>query len=333
MHICIAMAAPKKSHSGHQAKDAPKKPKKEKRERLMQALENWDDIRFFLAIQRAGSLSAAASALAVTQPTCGRRLSALEQALGIRLFDRAPDGLHLTTEGAALLDVATRMEENANDLALRATARVEKLDGVVRIAMTELTALVWFLRILPSMRERYPGIRIECVLADTPADILGREADFAIRWRREGFRPGPGKVIAKKLGRVGFALFGGERYLSIRGAPKDVSHLAGHDVVLYEGSGYPGHDWMTSAVVGATLALTTPSIVCNLTAVSEGIGLGLFPEHVIRLQPTVRQLTQPVGWGWAWIVVHPDLQHVPRIRAVMDHVSAALRADLSQRSP
>jgi DNA-binding transcriptional LysR family regulator len=292
-------------------------------------MDDWDGIRFFLAIHRGGSLSAAATTLGVTQPTCGRRLSALEAALGVQLFTRAPDGLRVTAEGSALVAAAAQMEDAARTVALRAAATVEKLDGVVRIAMTEFTALAFVARILPVLRERYAGIRVELALADTPADILGREADIAIRWRGEGSRPSPAKVVAQKVGRLGFCLFGAESYLARRGVPRDT--LRGHDVVLYEGSGYPGYDWLMTATRDANVALVSGNIVCNAAAVNEGVGLGLFPQQIVRLHPQLRQLGEPRGYGWAWLVTHPDLARVPRIRAVREVLVTALREDLRSR--
>lgn len=296
---------------------------------LTRALEDWDDIRVFLAIHRTGSLSAAASTMKITQPTCGRRLSALEEALGTQLFTRTPAGLQLTAEGNALLAAASQMEDAARSVALRAAASVAKLDGVVRIAMTEFTALAFGARVLPAIRERYAGIRIELVLADTFADILSREADLAIRWRGEGFRPSPAKVLARKLGRIDWCLFGAESYFVRRGTPRDPNNLNGHDVVLYEGGVHPGSEWLTKAARDASVALVSANMLCNAAAVSEGLGLGFFPKPIVRIQPTLRALTQPIGWAWAWLVMHPDLRRVPRIRAVADMLAASLRDDLA----
>jgi len=296
---------------------------------LPRVLEDWDGIRFFLAIHRAGSLSAAAATLGVTQPTCGRRLSALESAVGAQLFMRAPDGLRPTAEGTALLVAATQMEDAARNVALRAAATVAKLDGVVRIAMTELTALALGARALPILRERYPGIDIELVLADTPADILGREADVAIRWGPESFRPSPAKLVARKLGRVAWCLFGSDRYIALRGTPpRDGSDLDAHHVVVYPGASYPAAEWFTKARRNAVTAFTSANIVCNASGVNEGIGVGFFPKMVLRLHPSLRQLTNPIAWGWAWLVMHPDLRAVPRIRAVADVLTAHVRSDL-----
>jgi DNA-binding transcriptional LysR family regulator len=264
----------------------------------------------------------------VAQPTCGRRLSALEAALGMQLFTRAPDGLRLTTEGAALVTAATQMEDAARNLTRKAAATVERLDGVVRIAMTEFTALAFGTRILSLLRERYPAIRIELVLSDTAADILSSEADLAVRWRGEGFRPSPAKVVARKLGKVGWSLFGSDRYLAKRGRPGDPSDLAGHDVVLYPGGPHPGHEWLAKAIRHSAPVLLTANLICNAAAVREGVGLGFFPQAIVKIEPLLRPLTQPVAWGWAWLVMHPDLKRVPRIRAVADVLADALRDDL-----
>lgn len=294
-------------------------------------LEDWDAVRFFLAIQRAGSLSGAASALGVTQPTCGRRLSELETTLGTHLFTRTPAGLVLTAEGAALVGAASHMEDAARSVALRAAASVKKLDGVVRIAMTEFTSLAFATRILPVLRERYASIRIELVLSDTNADILSREADIAIRWRGEGFRPSPAKVVARKLGRLGWSLFGAESYLARRGVPRDLNHLSGHDVVLYEGGGHPAREWLLDATRDSVVVLTSANMVCNAAAVHEGLGLGFFPTSIVRLYASLRQLTPAMGYGWAWLATHPDLRRVPRVRAVLEVLAASLREDLVER--
>ena len=200
-----------------------KKPRAERssRDELLRTIPSWDDVRFFLAIHRAGSLSAAAGPLAVTQPTCGRRLAALEASLGLRLFDRTPEGLRLTAEGATLLDAATTMEQSAHDLALRATVSDRELEGVVRIATNEFFACSFLVGALPQVRDKYPGVRVELVLSNTETDLLRREADIAIRFRPEGYRPTPELLVAQKLGDEPFCLYGADPYLRRRGTPSD----------------------------------------------------------------------------------------------------------------
>jgi len=293
---------------------------------LLRTLPNWDDVRFFLAIQRAGSLSAAAGPLAVTQPTCGRRLAALEASLSLRLFDRTPEGLRLTSGGATLLAAATTMEESANALALRATVKDGDLEGVVRIGTSEFFACSFLVSALPEVREKYPGIRVELVLANTEADLLRREADIAIRFRPEGYRPTPEVLVAQKLGDEPFLLYGTDAYLRRRAAPSDPAVLADHEVVVFSGR-HPASEWCARAFRGATVVLSAPSMQVAGAAIATGLGLGVIPSRAARLMPHLRPLSPVVARGTGWMVVHPDLQQVPRIRVVIDTLAARFRAE------
>ena len=289
-------------------------------------IPTWDDVRFFLAIHRAGSLSAAAGPLKVTQPTCGRRLVALESSLGVRLFDRTPDGLRITADGKALLEAATRMEQGAQELALRATQRDRDLEGVVRIATTELFACSFLVGALAQARERYPGIRTELVLSSAETDLLRREADLAIRFGPEGSRPSPPALVARRLGEEPFLLYGGETYLRRRGSPTDPNDLAEHEVVVYAGR-HPAAAWCATAFARATVSLTAPSMQVVGAAIAAGLGLGVLPRRAASLFPPLRAVSAVVARGAGWLVVHPDLRHVPRVRAVIDVLAGLYRAD------
>ncbi len=305
----------------------PRKKRHERsgRDALLRTIESWDDVRFFLAIHRAGSLSAAAPPLEVTQPTCGRRLAALEASLGLRLFDRTPEGLRLTKNGATLLGAATMMEQSAHDLALRATVKDRDLEGVVRIGTTEFFACSFLVGALPEVREKYPGIRVELVLSNTETDLLRREADIAIRFRPEGLRPKPEVLVAQKLGNEPFVLFGADSYLRRHGAPSDPSVLGGHDVVVYSAP-HPAVEWCARAFRSATVVLSAPSMQVSAAAVAAGLGLGVIPSRAARLLPLLRPLSPPIAHGTGWLVVHPDLQRVPRIRVVVDMLATIFRA-------
>jgi DNA-binding transcriptional LysR family regulator len=287
---------------------------------------SWDDIRFFLAIHRAGSLSAAAGPLEVTQPTCGRRLVALETALGLRLFDRTPDGLRITTGGETLLDAAKQMEESAEDLALRATLTDRDLEGLVRIATTELFACSFLVGALEQVREKYPRIGVELVLSNTESDLLRREADIAFRFGPEASRPRSSTLVARRLGDEPFLLYGADTYLDRRSAPADPNDLADHDVVLYAGR-HPAAEWCARAFARATVALSAPSMQVAGAAIAAGLGLGVLPKRAARLFPALRPLSAVVAQGTGWLIVHPDLRRVPRVRVVVDTLAAVYRAD------
>jgi DNA-binding transcriptional LysR family regulator len=296
------------------------------RDALLQTIPSWDDIRFFLAIHRAGSLSAAAGPLQVTQPTCGRRLAALEASLGLKLFDRTPEGLRVTAAGVVLFDAATAMEQSASDLALRAAMTDRDLEGVVRIGATELFASSFLVAASVQLRERYPGIRLELVLSNNEADLLRREADLAFRFRPEGLRPMPDTLVAQKLSDEPLALFGVDTYLRRRGAPRDPNDLAGHEVVVYSDR-HPASQWCAEAYRNATVVLTAPSMQVIAAAMAAGLGLGVIPYRAARLFPQLRPLSPVVARGTGWLVVHPDLRNVPRIRVVVDALAAMFRAD------
>jgi DNA-binding transcriptional LysR family regulator len=295
-----------------------------RRGQLLRAISNWDDVRIFLAIHRAGSLSAASGPLEVTQPTCGRRLAALEASLGTRLFDRTPEGLRLTPEGAELVEAAEAMEEGARRLALRAARRDRELDGVVRIASTELLAVSFLVDALARLRERYPGIRVELVLSNEESDLLRREADLALRFGPEGTRPRPDLLVAQKLGDEPFELYGTDAYLTRRGAPPDPAALAGHDVVVYSARN-PASAWCAGAFRGANVVLAVPSMLVSTAAVAEGLGLGVVPRRAARRFPQLRPLSPVVARGTGWIVVHPDLRRVPRIRVMAEALARIFR--------
>ncbi len=303
-------------------------PQREARARRpgREPVASWDDIRFFLAIHRAGSLSAAAGPLRVTQPTCGRRLVALETSLGLRLFDRTPDGLRITTEGKVLLDSAMRMEQSAEDLALRATVSDRDLEGVVRIATTELFACSFLVGALEHVRRKYPRICVELVLSNTETDLLRREADIALRFGPEASRPKPPTLVARRLGVEPFLLYGAEAYLDRRGAPADPEDLADHDVVVYAGR-HPAAAWCARAFARATVALSAPSMQVTGAAIAAGLGLGILPKRAARLFPSLRPISPVVARATGWLVVHPDLRHVPRVRVVVDTLATVYRAD------
>jgi DNA-binding transcriptional LysR family regulator len=248
----------------------------------------------------------------------------------MRLFDRTPEGLRITREGATLLDAATRMEADAHDLALRATTTDRDLEGAVRIATTEAFACAFLVGALPALREKYPGIRVELVLSNDESDILRREADIAFRFRPEGLRPTPEVLVAQKLGDQPLILYGTDSYLRRRGAPADPSVLAGHDVAVYSGR-HPAAEWCARAYRGATVVLSAPSMHVIGAAIAEGLALGVIPGLMARQWPHLRPLSPTVAHGTGWLVVHPDLRRVRRIRVVADTLAAIFRAGPGRR--
>lgn len=160
--------------------------------------KNWDDLRVFLAVARAGSLSGAARALSVNHSTVFRRIGAFEAALGVRLFERQSDGYLLTPAGEELRDGALRIEEEIASLSRKVAGQDLRLSGAVRVTTIDMLAFGLLPRHLARFRDAYPGIEIELVVGNTMLNLSRREADVALR---VGNTP-PETLVGRRVGRL-----------------------------------------------------------------------------------------------------------------------------------
>jgi DNA-binding transcriptional LysR family regulator len=199
------------------------------------------------------------------------------------------------------------------------------LEGVVRIATTELFACSFLVGALKQVREKYPRVRPELVLSNTETDLLRREADLAVRFGPQGSRPKPPTLVARRLGDEPFLLYGADAYLSRRGVPDDPDDLADHEVVVYAGR-HPAAEWCARAFARSTVALSAPSMQVTAAAIAVGLGLGVLPRRAARLYPSLRPISPVVARATGWLIVHPELRRVPRIRVVADTLAAIYRA-------
>ncbi|HEY0834875.1 MAG TPA: LysR family transcriptional regulator, partial [Azospirillum sp.] len=163
---------------------------------------DWEDLRVFVALARAGSLSAAARALKVGHATVGRRVAALEAALGRALFDRRADGYALTAEGAAVLELAAGMDERALAI-LRRAGQDAGLTGTVRLTATESLAERFLIPRLAAFRRRHPGIDLEVLSDPRSLSLAKREADVAVRLAR----PQAGELVTRRLAAIAYGVY------------------------------------------------------------------------------------------------------------------------------
>ncbi|PTT50140.1 LysR family transcriptional regulator, partial [Aeromonas sp. HMWF014] len=174
---------------------------------------NWDDARFFLALARQGTLRSAAGVLGVDQATVGRRITALEQNLGSKLFIRTPKLYDLSPLGETMLADASAMEQAIKAIERKASTGDQSLCGEVRIATTDTLAQAFVLPALTLLRERHPGIRLSLQTAVSVSDIAYREADLAIR----GLRPDNDELVIKRLTTIEMGLYASRAYLARHG--------------------------------------------------------------------------------------------------------------------
>ncbi len=288
---------------------------------------DWTRLRAFLATAETGSYSAAARALGLTQPTLGRQVAALEEELGLTLFERSGRGLRLTDAGQDLLKDARAMGTAATRISTLAQGRAQALDGQIKVTASDLTSAYILPEVLTHLRAIAPGLRIDLISSNDIRDILGREADIAIRH----VRPSEPDLIARFVRNAPAHLYAARSYIAERGRPETLEDLMEHDFISL------GND---AGMVEGMRERGLPINPDNFRAGSDsGIavwelvrkGFGIFPmsDRIARGDPDlvplldgVTDLTFPT-----WLVTHRDLHTSRRIRLVFDHLLEAMRAD------
>lgn len=283
---------------------------------------NWDDLRFVLAVQRAGSLGAAARMLKVEPSTASRRLASLEAALGAKLAVRAPEGLHLSDAGLLVGTLAESIESQLEELIRRIGGEDEKAEGLVRLSTTDSMA-PFLMRGLTPLRQAHPKIVVELVLSSAAMDLLRREADIAIRF----FREKSPTLITRKLGDLGWSLFAAPSYVERAGLALHekltAKLLHGVEVVGYKGpaSRSTGARWLAAHTRPEDVVLASDGVQSVMTAVKAGLGVSVLPCFIAQDEPGLRRLTDAVvAKVEAFAVIPPDHRNTVRVRTVMDAI-------------
>jgi DNA-binding transcriptional LysR family regulator len=289
----------------------------------------WDLYRSFLAVAGEGSLSAAARALGMTQPSLGRHVRQLETILGVSLFTRSPQGLALTDVGAELAEHARGMAAASAALRRAASGSRQEVRGVVRITCSEVIGGEVLPAMLADLRRQQPGIVVELSLSDAAEDLLRKDADIAVRM----LRPSQAALVARRVGAIGIGLYAHRRYLKERGTPRTLADLGQHALIGFDRE-TPALRAMRGRVPGGEVyarehfALRTDSPLAQLAALRAGYGIGACQRPLARRE---RQLVPvlPEAFGLdldTWLVMHEDLRANRRVRLVYDHLFEALKA-------
>lgn len=281
-------------------------------------VQDWDDLRLFLAVARAGSLSGAARALGVTHSTVFRRIGAFEQRLGVRLFDRLPGGYALTAAGEEMRASVLRIEDEVAALARKVVGQDQRPGGTIRITTTDMLAVGVLPRHLAAFRTRWPGIEIEVIIADTVFDLTRREADVALRIGN----PAQETLVGRRVGRLGFAVYGPA------GAQRP-GDPARDDWVGYGTAHGPLSRNLMRWWPGMRQVLRTNSINAAHATARAGIGLAALPCAIADPDPALARVASlPQDFALdLWLLTHADLRHTARIRIFMDFMAAALADD------
>jgi DNA-binding transcriptional LysR family regulator len=290
---------------------------------------DWSLWRSFLAVQRAGSLSGAARDLRLAHPTVRRHIEALEAALGTVLFTRSPTGLLPTATALSLRATAEAMEAAAARLVRDATAEAEEAAGTVRLTASEIVSAELLPPLLADLRARHRRLAFELVPSDETLDVLRRDADIAVRM----VRPATGGLIAQRLGAVRLGFFAHRRWLEAHGEPAELASLIAAGALIGPDRG----DALPRALAAHGIhvsrdafAFRCDSDLACLAALRAGIGVGICQVPLAARMPELRPVLPPLGAELeVWLVTHPDLRAVPRVRIALDGLATGLRRYLA----
>jgi DNA-binding transcriptional LysR family regulator len=288
---------------------------------------DWNRARAFLVTAEEGSLSAAARALGMTQPTLGRQVEALEQELDVLLFDRVGKRLVLTPPGMDLLEHVRAMGDAASRVSMAASGQSQALEGTVTISVGEMFAAHVLPPILGKLRAAEPGIDIEIVATNAPSDLRRREADIAIR----NFRPTDGDLVARKVRDMAGHLYAATSYIDRIRRPITLAKLSKADFVGFDRTPAMVNRLRT---LGLELSQKNFVVICESQLVQwalikQGLGVGVMAEVigdaeplVERAMPKLEAVVFPV-----WMVSHRELHTSRRVRVVFDLLADELGRD------
>ena len=282
----------------------------------------WDDLQVVLAIAESGSLSGASRTLHVSHATVFRRLSEMERRLGVTLFERSRTGYTPTLAGDDLAAAAKRVQNEINGAERRIIGQDSTLAGSLRITTTDTLFVGLLSPLLASFRQRHPDITLEVVISNQLQSLSRREADIAIR---PTCKP-PETLVGRKVSDISLAIYGQKSLWQNAPLPLDTASLPtenwiGPDVHL-------GDSALEKWMMDKSTAYKLDSMLGMQSAVRHGTGIAVLPcylgdadEALLRLSDPVETLTTQL-----WLLTHPDLRHVARVRAFMEAMTEGIRS-------
>lgn len=288
---------------------------------------DWNRARAFLVTAEEGSFSAAARALGLTQPTLGRQVDALEEELGVVLFERVGRGLTLTRSGLDLLEHVRSMGRAATGVSLAATGQSQTIAGSISITASEVCAAFLLPPVLARLRREHPGIHVKIVATSAVRDLRRREADLAIR----NARPTDPSLIATRLRDTPARLYATRSYLERVGHPRQAADLSRAELIGFDDRLRDGMNALGFDLGAENFPLFTENHLVLWELVKNGVGIGAILEEVGDAEPLVERVlpSMPAIPVQMWLVSHRELYTSRRVRVVFDllleHLGPATR--------
>jgi DNA-binding transcriptional LysR family regulator len=282
---------------------------------------DWEDVRFFVALARHGSLSAAARALTVNHATVARRLAALEQALATKLFKRRPTGYELTAAGRSALAAADAMEGAA--AALLRLEPEAALSGLVRITAVPSLAEMFLIPRLAPLQQQHPALDLEIMAERRPISLQRHQSDIALRLGR----PERGDLLGRRVARVAYAFYAAPAWRE-RLKLGEALRFIGFDEA---GAQFPEAQWLARRFGIARLAVRCNNQIGQIAAARAGCGIAMLPHFLAAGDPGLVELRLPETppARELWLLTRRDVQRTPRIRAVTDFLLDLIRRERS----
>ncbi|RVD69443.1 MAG: LysR family transcriptional regulator [Mesorhizobium sp.] len=286
---------------------------------------DWNLIKSFVTVAETGSLSGAARKLAASQPTLGRHIAELEQAIGVTLFRRGRSGYALTEAGNVLYERGKAVSEQASAFSLLALGSVEAIEGTVRIAASEVVAAYVLPDITARLGVEEPGIEVEIVASNQVENLLRRDADIAIRM----VKPAQNELVARKVADIPLRFCAAKAYLDRRGRPSRPGDLADHTLVGFDRSDeiVRGLNAFGIPVSRGSFRFRTDNQIVLWEAVRTGNGIGIGQEPLAERDPSLELLLPglPLPSLPVWLAMHRDVHSSVRIRRVADFLHGELK--------
>ncbi|MGI9383468.1 MAG: LysR family transcriptional regulator [Methyloligellaceae bacterium] len=278
-------------------------------------VENWEDLHLILAIVRGDGLSGAARLLGIHHATVLRRLNALEQRLGVHLFERTPRGYAPTADGEELARIAARVEDDIQGAYRKVAGKDLRLSGTIRCATADYIAATFLPPILARFRERYPAIEVEVAISARFASLTKRDADIAIRPTNDP----PETLVGRRLCGIGFGLYASTAHASAVSSGVELSSL---DWISPDDSlsHVMTYQWRKRHFPKTVAPVRFDSLHGIFEAAKAGMGVALLPRYMADPEPTLRRLpaeAPDIELG-LWLLTHPDLQRTQRVRAFLE---------------
>ncbi|MCD7061306.1 LysR family transcriptional regulator [Pelagibacterium xiamenense] len=290
----------------------------------MNSVSDWTLWRSFAAVAEHGSLSGAARALGVSQPTIGRHIEALEVGLGAKLFERSLAGFAPTELGLRAYEPVRQAAQALAEAELYAAGSSAVLEGAVRITASVVMSHYTLPPMLRRLRDEFPDIALEVVPTDSPENLLMREADIAVRM----FRPTQLDLVTRKVGESPIVACAHESYVATHGVPATLDELRAHELL-----GFDRSEVLISAAraLGFSLKRSDFAIRCDSQSAlwemaKAGLGIGFAQKTIINRTPGMVALDLPLAIPplEVWLTSHRELYGARRIRVVYDRLAEML---------